>query len=93
MLLINEVNTLREIRHQNIIEYVDRYIDTNKQRIYMIMQYCDGGDLEALILAHKQQKRFIAEDEIWYIMLSALKALQYCHFDCKISGKSQQIIH
>ena len=40
-----EVNILRELNHPNIVRYFDRIIDKPNARIYIIMEYCEKGDL------------------------------------------------
>ena len=48
-MLVSEVNLLRELKHQHIVRYYDRIIDRSNTTIYIIMEYCDGGDLAVLI--------------------------------------------
>ena len=43
--IVAEVNILRELKHPNIVRYYDRYIDKNSLKIYIIMEFCQGGDL------------------------------------------------
>jgi serine/threonine protein kinase len=43
--LVSEVNILRELKHSNIVKYVDRIIDKNDQTIFIVMEYCAGGDM------------------------------------------------
>lgn len=47
--LVSEVNILREFRHPNIVRYHDRIIDKEQAKIYIVMEYCEGGDLSVLI--------------------------------------------
>lgn len=42
---MSEVNILRELSHANIVKYYDRIIDKQKAKIFIIMEFCDGGDL------------------------------------------------
>ena len=43
--LINEVNILRELKHENIVRYYDKILDKKNTTLYIIMEYCSGGDL------------------------------------------------
>jgi len=43
--LVSEVNILRELRHPNIVRYYDRLIDKEKSKIYIVMEYCENGDM------------------------------------------------
>ena len=47
--IVNEVNILRELNHPNIVRYYDRIIDKKNSKIYIIMEYCEGGDISQLI--------------------------------------------
>ena len=40
---------LRELRHENIVKYHERVVDKKRQILYLIMEYCEGGDLAAVI--------------------------------------------
>ena len=44
-----EVNILRELDHPHIVRYHDRIIDRERRRIFIVMEYCDAGDLTSLI--------------------------------------------
>lgn len=55
-LLVSEVNLLRELKHQNIVRYHDRIIDKVSTKIYIVMEFCEGGDLAALIASHRKEK-------------------------------------
>ena len=52
--LVNEVNILRELRHPNITRYYDRVIDKERAKLYIVMEFCAGGDLAALIRRRKK---------------------------------------
>jgi NIMA (never in mitosis gene a)-related kinase 2 len=32
------------------------------------MEYCEGGDMAALIKRHKREKEYVAEEKIWKIL-------------------------
>ena len=48
-LIVGEVNILRELRHPNIVRYYDRVIDKDRARLYIVMEFCSGGDLAGMI--------------------------------------------
>lgn len=78
-MLVSEVNILRELRHPNIVRYFDRIIDREKQKIYIVMEYCEGGDLASYINECKKEKTYIDEDLIWRVLTQVLMALDECH--------------
>ncbi len=43
--LINEVNILRELKHENIVRCFDKFVDKKNTSIYLVMELCKGGDL------------------------------------------------
>jgi len=49
-----QVNILRELRHPFIVRYYDRIIDKAATRIYIIQEYCEGGDVSELIRKAKR---------------------------------------
>ena len=76
---MSEVNILRELQHTNIVKYHDRIIDKLKAKIYIIMEYCDGGDLQQLIRRCKKSQDHIGEDFIWKVLTQTVSALYHCH--------------
>ena len=54
-MLVSEVNLLRELKHQHIVRYYDRIIDRSNTMLYIIMEYCEGGDVGSLISKMKRE--------------------------------------
>ncbi|RLN31487.1 hypothetical protein BBJ28_00025770 [Nothophytophthora sp. Chile5] len=54
-LIVSEVNILRELRHPHIVRYLDRVIDKQATKIYIVMEYCEGGDLGQFIKRKKRE--------------------------------------
>ena len=48
-MLVSEVNILREITHPNVVRYYDRIIDREHSKIFIVMEYCEGGDISTMI--------------------------------------------
>ncbi|EGF82862.1 hypothetical protein BATDEDRAFT_18886 [Batrachochytrium dendrobatidis JAM81] len=87
--LVAEVNILRELRHPNIVRYYERFVDRQNCLIFIIMEYCEGGDLAAVIKRCKKEGRFIPEEIVWNLLGQLLLALQECH----ASDKHPTILH
>ena len=88
--LINEVNILRELKHENIVRCYDKFVDKKNTSIYLVMEYCKGGDLSKMIQNCRNSNdkmSYIAEDFIWRIFTQVVLALYECH-----RRKNKQII-
>lgn len=74
---LNEAKILSKCNHRHIIRYKDTSIES-KQRLSIIMEYAEGGDLHSAIL--KQNGVPFQEHTIisWFIQICL--ALQYIHF-------------
>ncbi|KAH8584957.1 kinase domain-containing [Cryptosporidium sp. chipmunk genotype I] len=77
--IVNEVNVLRKLNHRNIIKYIDRIIDKQNQQIYIVMEYCDEGDLGNILKKKKKLGLSIVEEDVISIFIQLLDALNYCH--------------
>lgn len=76
-----EVSILRRsMGHPNIVQFLDRYHD-GKFMVYIIMEFCNGGDLgqriEQLQYRHKKEEEsFVAS-----LMIQMLVGLNFLHVD------------
>ena len=86
--ITSEINILKELHHPNIVKYYDNIIDTERTKIYIVMEYCPGGDLSQLIKRCRHSKQYIKEDIIWKIFSQVVSALYACH-----TNKSGKILH
>ena len=79
----NEINLLQKLSHPNLVEFISSFTDDNG--IYIIMEYCQYGDLYTLLHSVRKKKVYVNEDIIWDIAYQSLLALEYLH--------SKHIIH
>ncbi|KAL0946330.1 hypothetical protein HGRIS_012568 [Hohenbuehelia grisea] len=77
--IVAEVNILKDLHHDNIVRYHDRYVDRDSGILYILMEYCGGGDLSTIIKQAQKHGRPIPEDTIWNYFLQILLALHHCH--------------
>lgn len=66
--IVGEINILSGLSHDNIVKYYGRIIDRQKANIYIIMEHCDGGDLQKLVKRCKKNGESIGEDFIWKVL-------------------------
>ena len=86
--IVQEVNILHELNHPNIVKYYDRIIDKKNTKLFIIMEYCPGGDLSKLIKHNRKTSQFFSEDIIWKIFSQVCSALYACH-----THKEGKILH
>ena len=72
-----EVSTLQTLDHPNIIKYYETY--ENQQFIYVVMEYCPGGELFDVIAATAEKSGTFDENEARRIMGALLQAVNHCH--------------
>ena len=72
-------NILKDLHHDHIVRYHDRYVDSDARILYILMEYCGGGDLSTNIKQTTKQNRPIPEDTVWNYFYQLLQALHHCH--------------
>ena len=88
--IVAEVNILRELKHPHIVKYYDRIIDKKNTKIYIIMEYCEGGDIGHLIKRLKKNKENMAEDLIWKVFTQVVLAIYECH---SMNKDGKKVLH
>ena len=79
----NEINILSNLDHPNLIKFF--YSFSNEEGIFIIMEFCEYGDLFSLLQSVKKKKVYVNEEIIWNVAIQTLLGLEYLH--------SKQIIH
>ena len=74
---LNEVEVLRRLRHNNIVQYYNSFVDSGHERLCIIMEYCNGGDLFGLISQHRDRQERFSADDVLSITLGLVRALSY----------------
>ncbi|KAI0769434.1 kinase-like domain-containing protein [Trametes elegans] len=77
--IVAEVNILKDLHHEHIVRYHDRHVDRDAGILYILMEFCGGGDLSSVIKQAQRHNRPIPEDTIWNYFMQILLALNYCH--------------
>lgn len=77
--LQQEVQLLQTLRHPGIVKFFGKVHDPCSAHLYLLMEYCDGGDL-GRYLDHTVRKGFYIPEDlllVWFAQL--VDALHYCH--------------
>ncbi|PYI18115.1 Pkinase-domain-containing protein [Aspergillus violaceofuscus CBS 115571] len=69
----NEMQIMRDLKHPNIVQYIDHY--EHERWIYIIMEYVPCGELSTYLQSHGK----IQEDMVKPMARQILHALQYLH--------------
>jgi serine/threonine protein kinase len=61
---LQEVQLLRDLRHPNIVEYVESFMSCNGACLGIVMAYCEGGDLATHIKTQARLGALFQEDQV-----------------------------
>lgn len=89
-MLVSEVNLLRELKHPNIVRYYDRIIDRTNTTLYIVMEFCEGGDLASLISKCIRERRYVEEEFALRVLAQIALALRECH---RRSENGRTVLH
>lgn len=71
-MLVSEVNLLRELKHPNIVRYYDRIIDRTNTTLYIVMEYCEGGELASVITKVSKERQYLDGDFVLRVVVAQL---------------------
>ena len=74
---INSVNIIKELNCFHTIKYRTNFTENNK--IHIIMDYINSGDLEGYIKCHMSINKPIPEEEVLNFFYQIISGLCYCH--------------
>jgi serine/threonine protein kinase len=77
--LVEEVNILRELRSSHIVKYYEHVLDKTAMTINIVMEYCEGGDLDSFLRSVYKERRYLPEESIWKIFMQVLLAVYEIH--------------
>ena len=79
----NEIEVFKQLHHINLIQYSNSFIHKNK--LCIVMEYAENGDLSQIIKKYASLKQYIPEEQIWTYFIQICRGLNYIH--------SKKIIH
>ncbi|KDE06769.1 NEK protein kinase [Microbotryum lychnidis-dioicae p1A1 Lamole] len=91
--LTEEVNILEQLgSNDNIVRYYERFVDKPNSMLYILMEYCEGGDLAGVIHRCRKTGTYLSEDVVWAYLTQITLALYDCHTEVDTRGRRKQII-
>lgn len=76
--LINEIMILKELNHPNIVKFEE--IKKTKNHYYIIMEYCNGGELYKTLEKYKEKnKKPFNQEIVQHLMRQIIEAFKYIH--------------
>ncbi|KAE9989617.1 hypothetical protein EG327_002453 [Venturia inaequalis] len=80
-LIVNEIIVMKESRHDNIVNFLDAFLQEEQSELWVVMEFMEGGALTDVI----DNNPTITEDQIATVCLETCKGLSHLH--------AQNIIH
>uniref|UniRef100_A0A5K3ERY7 non-specific serine/threonine protein kinase n=1 Tax=Mesocestoides corti TaxID=53468 RepID=A0A5K3ERY7_MESCO len=77
--VLQEIQTLRDCRHSNIVEFYDSYFRHNK--LWICMEFCGGYSMQDI---YTNTRKPVDEDCIAFISRETLRGIAYMHSQGKI---------
>jgi serine/threonine protein kinase len=75
-----EIYLLRQLGDwPGVVKMVDHYLDESRKKASVWLEYCDGGDLQALISRCRRENQRVHERKIWDWLMILMDALVYLH--------------
>ena len=73
----NEISIFKQLHHLNLIQYINSFY--HKEKLCIIMEYADDGDLYNKIKAYSESNTHIPENTIWNWLLQLCSGLHCLH--------------
>ena len=74
-----EAKFLSKFKSDNIVKYYDSFIDKDKEKFYILMEYCNGKTLKNYLDEYRLKNTLIEEDVIFNIIKQICLGLKEIH--------------
>ena len=76
-LCLNEIEVIKKLDNPHIIKYYNSF--QIEQKIYILMEYMNNGDIKGYIAAHQNMGKPIPEEELWDLFYQCMSGLICIH--------------
>lgn len=83
--LLEEVQWLMTFEHENIVNHFDYFVEVTKSftgenaRVFVVMEYCDSGDLQSFIKRRYQSRQALPIDIVKQFCLQLCDCMNFLH--------------
>ena len=76
-LSLNEIKIIESFDSPHIIKYYNNF--NIEEKLYILMEYIDNGDIKGYISAHQNMNKAIPEEELWELFYQSMAGLCCIH--------------
>jgi len=93
LLPLGRSNILEKLgTNDHIVRYYERFVDKPSSMLYILMEYCAGGDLAGVITRCRKNGQSLPEDVVWTYLAQITLALHDCHSETDSQGRKKPVI-
>lgn len=74
-----EAELLRQLDHRNCVRCYGHFVDDSRKLFFIVLEYCEGGDLSHLIENQKRMSKYLEETYIWSMFHQICLGVQHLH--------------
>jgi len=75
--LKNEISILKKLNHKNVIQLIEVFEVPEKDRKYIVLEFCGAGSLQQVIDSHPNRK--LPMNSVWHFFVQMMNGLDYIH--------------
>lgn len=79
--VMNEVRLLAQLCHPNVITCEGWFNDSERMSMFIILEYCPGGDLSKKVDLRRKSRKFFSEEYIWFLFHQMVLGVQHLHIN------------
>lgn len=77
--IMNEFKLLMQLSHSNVLCCEGWFRDEARNSIFLVLEYCPGGDLSKVIDKRRAVGKYFREEQIWFIFHQICLGLNHLH--------------
>lgn len=77
--IMNEVKLLLQLDHHNVTKCEGWFRDDARQSIFLVLEFCGGGDLSSMISKQRSNHQRFSEKQVWDIFCQLCHGLRHLH--------------